>query len=279
MIRATLPRSALQIAAVLAALYLLGLATLFAAQRQLVFYPTQRAPSPAEAGFADATDQALVAADGTKIRLWYAPAQPGQPTILYFQGKGGEIADRPLRWAAYRAAGLGTAFLSYRGYGASQGTPSEDGFHQDADAARDWLMAQGVAPDRLIVVGESLGTGVAVRLAADRPVGALILEAPYTSLADLAARRFPFVPARWLIRDPFPSLDRIPRVTAPLMILHGTADTRVPTQMGRDLYDAAKSQKEFIPFPGIGHVDLFGPDLWARELAFIARHLPPLPAP
>jgi hypothetical protein len=197
-----------------------------------VFYPSTRAPSPAEAGFTDATEIALTAADGTAILLWYAAAAPGQPTVLHLQGKGGEIADRRKRWAFYRAAGVGTAFLSYRGYGGSAGSPSDAGLHQDADAALAWLLAQGVPPGRIAVVGEPLGTGVAVRLTADHDVGAMVLEAPYTSLADLAARRFPFVPARLLIRDPFPSLDRIARVTEPLPILHGTADTRMPLAMG-----------------------------------------------
>lgn len=258
----------------LAALYILAVATLFLVQRQLIYSPTNNAPSPANAGFAGTTEYKLTAADGTRIVLWYAPAKPGAPTILYFHGKGGEIADRPQRWAAYRAAGLGTGFLSYRGYGGSQGSPTETGLHQDADAAYDWLMSQGIPPDQIVVVGESLGTGVATRLAADKQTGALILEAPYTSVADVAARRFPWLPARLLILDPFPSLDRIRKVDEPLLILHGTADTRVPTAMSQDLLEAAAGPKEIVLFPGKGHVDLFGPDLWARELQFIARQFP-----
>ena len=126
-----------------------------------------------------------------------------------------------------------------------------------------------------MIVGESLGTGVATRLAADRDAAALILEAPFTSLADIAARRYPWLPARSLIRDPFPSLDRIARVTELLLILHGTADTRVPTAMGQALYAAAHGPKELRLFPGIGHVDLFGPALWAEEIRFRAQRLGP----
>lgn len=258
----------------LATLYTLAVATLFIFQRQFIYSPTTKAPSPVEAGFADATEYSLTAADGTRIDLWYAPAKPGAPTILYFQGKGGEIADRPHRWAAYRAAGLGTAFLSYRGYGGSEGTPTETGLHQDADAAYDWLLSQNVPPDQIVIVGESLGTGVAVRLATDKQTGALVLEAPYTSVADVAARRFPWLPTRLLLHDTFPSLDRIRKVDEPLLILHGTADTRVPTAMGQDLLAAAAGPKEIVLFPGKGHVDLFGPDLWAKELQFIARQFP-----
>ena len=259
------------VAITVAAVYLMAVAALFSFQRQLIYYPSRNAPSPAEAGFEGASEHVLTALDGTSIRLWFAPAAPGAATVLYFQGKGGEIADRPRRWAAYRAAGLGVAFLSYRGYGGSDGAPNEVGLHQDADAALAWLLTQGIPAHRIAVIGESLGTGVATRLAADHPVGALILEAPYTSLADVAARRFPWAPVRVLIRDTFPSLDHISAVTEPLLILHGTADTRVPTEMGKALYAAAVGPKELVLFPGIGHVDLFGPTIWAEELRFIAR--------
>ena len=268
-------RAFLSIVAIVSTLYLAAVGAMFTFQRQLQFYPSHRAPSPGEAGFQDAQEVPLIAADGTQILLWYAPAPPGAATMLYFQGKGGEIADRPQRWAAYRAAGLGVAFLSYRGYGNSAGNPTEAGLHLDAATAHDWLISQGIAADRIAVVGESLGTGVAVQLAATRPIGALILEAPYTSVADVAAARFPWLPVHALILDPFQSIDVIDRVTAPLLIVHGQADTRVPTAMGKALFAAATNaaEKELILRPGIGHVDLFGPATWAAEIAFLAHVL------
>ena len=258
--------------------YALALGALVLLQRNLQFNPSHNALSPAEAGFEGVQQHVLTAADGTKIVLWYAPPPPGAATILYFHGKGGEIGSRPTRWAAYRDAGFGVAFLSYRGYGGSEGSPSEAGFHMDADAAHDWLLAQGVASDRLALVGESLGTGVAVRLAADRPVGALLLEAPYTSVADVAARRYSWAPVHWLIRDPFPSLDRIPRVTAPLLVQHGTEDSRIPVEMAKTLFAAAQDarSKEIILWPGLDHLQLFGPKTWAAEVGFLNRVVPPL---
>lgn len=260
----------------LCGLYMAAAGAMFAFQRQLQYFPSHHAPTPAEAGFEGATEVALTAADGTKILLWYAAAPPGAATILYFQGKGGEIADRPKRWASYRAAGLGVAYLSYRGYGASEGSPTEAGLHMDADAAYEWLIAQSVTPDRIAVVGESLGTGVAAQLAADLPIGALILEAPYTSVAEVAAARFPWLPVRWLILDPFRSIDVINRVTCPLLILHGDADTRVPPEMGKTLFASATgtADKELILRPGVGHVALFSPETWTLEIAFLARVLP-----
>ena len=261
-------------ALVLCGLYLVVAGAMFAFQRQFQYFPTTRAPSPAEAGFSGATEVALTAADGTQVQLWHAPAPSGAPTVLYFHGNAGEMADRARRWAAYRAAGLGVAYLSYRGYGGSDGTPSEAGLHLDADAGYDWLLAQGVAPDRLAVVGESLGTGVAVRLAADRRVGALLLEAPYTSTADVAAAAYPWLPVRLLMLDQYRSIDRIGDVTAPLFVLHGEEDRTIPFALGRALFDAAPGPKEFHPAPGKGHDALFAPETWALEIAFIARILP-----
>lgn len=268
-------RVMLWVGAVIAGLYLLAAAAMFTFQRQLQYFPSQRAPTPAEAGFDGAVEQALTTPDGTRIVLWYVPAPPGAATVLYFQGNGGEIADRADRFAAYRGAGLGVAFLSYRGYGGSEGKPTETGLHSDAATAYDWLMAQGVAPDRLALVGESLGTGLAVRLVADRPVGALLLEAPYTSTADIAASLYPWLPVRILMLDQYRSIDHIGRIKAPLFATHGKADMTIPFRFGAALFDAAPQPKEFHPINGVGHNDLFGPQTWTAEIVFLARVLPP----
>ncbi|MEZ5796610.1 MAG: alpha/beta hydrolase [Paracoccaceae bacterium] len=266
-------RLALVIAAVICGLYLAAAGAMFAFQRQLQYFPGNRAPTPAEAGFDGAEVVPLTAADGTRIHLWYAPAPEGAPTILYFQGNGGEIGDRPKRWAFYRAAGFGVAFLSYRGYGGSEGAPSEAGLHQDADAALAWLAAQGLAQESIALVGESLGTGVAVRLAAEAPGGrrfaALVLEAPYTSTADVAARAYPWLPVRLLMRDPFPSIDRIASVRAPVFVFHGEADTTIPFDLGQRLFEAAPAPKEFLPAPGAGHEAIYEPSTWEAEARFI----------
>ena len=256
---------------VLALLYVAIAAAMFVLQRQLQYAPTQRAPSPAEAGFDGAAEVTLTTADGVRVVLWYAAAPPGRPTILYLHGNAGEIADRPKRWAFYRAAGFGVAWLSYRGFGGSGGTISEAGLHMDADAAYDWLLAQGVLPQQLAVVGESLGTGVAVRLAADRTVAGLLLEAPYTSTADIAAERYPWLPVRLLMLDQFRSVDRIGRVGAPILIQHGDADTVIPLRFGQALFDAAPVPKEFILRPGLGHEALFDSATWAAEVDFLNR--------
>lgn len=255
--------------------YLLLCGAMFLLQRDLQYFPTQKAPPPAAAGFEGVTEVTLTAADGTPLVMWHAPAPPGATTVLYLQGNAGEIADRPKRWAFYREQGFGVAYLSYRGFGGSGGTISEAGLHMDADAAYDWLVAQGVAPERLAVVGESLGSGVAVRLAADRGVGALLLEAPYSSAADVAAERFPFLPVRLLMRDQFPSADRIARVQAPILIQHGERDLVIHFSLGQALYDAAPQPKTFIPRPLRGHELVSETETWQAEADFIRRHMAP----
>ena len=260
--------------AIVAGLYLAAAAAMFTFQRQLQYFPGQRAPSPVEAGFDGAVEHVLTAADGTRIVIWYAPAPAGAATVLYFQGNGGEIADRRDRWAAYRAAGLGVAFLGYRGYGGNDGQPTETGLHDDAATAYDWLMDQGVAADHLALVGESLGTGLAVRLAATRPVAALVLEAPYTAIVDIAAEAYPWLPVRLLMLDQYRSIDHIAQIKAPLFVTHGEADGIIPFHFGKALFDAAPEPKEFLAAPRTGHNDLFGPATWAAEIAFLTRVLP-----
>ena len=146
------------------------------------------------------------------------------PTILYFHGNAGEIGDRPLRFNYYHSRGFGVAYLSYRGYGGSSGSPSEAGLITDATAAYDWLIAKGVEPSRIAVLGESLGSGVAVQLAAKREVGAVALEAPYTSTVDVAANIYWWLPVHALMKDQFKSMDFISAVVAPLLIIHGDQD-------------------------------------------------------
>ena len=254
-------------------LYLVILVAMFLFQRQLQYFPSNRGPSPAEAGFDGATEHMLTTDDGTQVRLWYAPAPAGAPTILFFQGNGGEIADRGDRWAFYRDQGFGTAFLSYRGYGGSEGSPSESGFHQDAAAAMAFLNAQGIGPGRIVLVGESLGTGVAVRLAADQaamsPVAALVLEAPYTSTADVAARAYPWLPVRWLMLDQYRSLDVIGQINTALFVFHGEADRTIPFDLGLKLFEAAPAPKEFLPASGRGHEAIYDPAVWMQEANFI----------
>jgi fermentation-respiration switch protein FrsA (DUF1100 family) len=244
---------------------------MYAFQRKLQYHPENKSLTPESVGISGASVETLSTADGEKIILWHAPARAGKPTILYFHGNAGEIGDRPLRFNYYHSRGFGVAYLSYRGFGGSSGSPSESGLIADANAAYDWLIAKGVEPNRIALLGESLGSGVAVQLAAKREVGALALEAPYTSTVEVAAKIYWWLPVHVLMKDQFKSIDFIAAVVAPLLIIHGEEDRLVPVEFGRRLFAAAKQPKELDVVSGFGHDVLFEQATWAREVEFFAR--------
>jgi fermentation-respiration switch protein FrsA (DUF1100 family) len=244
-------------------------------QRDLQYFPTRRDPAPAEAGLTGVTRLELRTMDGETVVLWWSPPARVRPVILFLQGNAGEVADRADRLAHYRARGFGVAFLSYRGYGGSTGRPSETGLIIDAEAAYSFLLAQGIPADRIVLVGESLGTGVAVQLAARNPVGAMVLEAPYTAAVDIAADAYPWVPVRLLMRDQFRSRDHVAGIGAPLLILHGERDAVVPYSHGRALFHRAAEPRTFRSLGPVGHEALFDPGTWTAGADFLDRLFPP----
>jgi fermentation-respiration switch protein FrsA (DUF1100 family) len=255
------------IAIVVAAGYCAGLVLLFVKQRAMLFpIPTAERIAPAAAGFPQAEEQILTTSDGEKVIVWHVAAKPGRAVVLFFHGNGDFLAGLAGRFKAITADGTGLVALSYRGYAGSSGAPSEDGLLRDGAAAYSFATARYDA-QRIVAWGFSLGTGVAVAVASEHPVGKLILEAPYTSIADVAASHFRFAPVRLLIRDPFHSDERIARVTAPLLIVHGAQDQTIPIAFGEKLFALAHEPKQFVRIPGGGHDDLgnFG-------IADIARH-------
>jgi len=253
--------------------YACGLAVLFLVQRSFLFpIPTAARTTPQAAGFPEAEEHVLTTADGEKVIVWHVPAKPGHPVILYFQGNGDFLAGFFGRFRELIADGTGVVALSYRGYAGSSGQPSERGLLVDAAAAYAFTTAR-YSPGRIVVWGFSLGTGVAVALAAEQPVGKLILEAPYTSTADVAASVFWFMPVRWVMRDQFRSDARIARVKAPLLIMHGTDDPAIPIVFGERLFALASEPKRFVRFPGGGHENLgnFGAIEAARQFIGAAK--------
>ncbi|KJC57922.1 alpha/beta hydrolase [Bradyrhizobium sp. LTSPM299] len=252
---------------VAAVVYLGGLAVLFFKQREMLFpIPPVGRTLPAAAGFPEAEEQLLTTADGEKIIVWHVPAKPGRPAVLFFPGNGDFLAGRVARFNGITADGTGLVALSYRGYAGSSGHPSEQGLLQDAAAAYAFT-AERYAPERIVAWGFSLGTGVAVAIAAEHPVRQLILEAPYTSTSDVAGAVFKIVPVSLLMRDQFHSDRRIARVTAPLLIMHGTNDPAIPIGFGERLFSLAREPKQFVRFPGGGHdnLDDFGAIDTARQ--------------
>jgi fermentation-respiration switch protein FrsA (DUF1100 family) len=236
--------------------YLGGLVALFFAQRALLFpIPQTVRTAPAAAGFPQAEEHILTTVDGEKIIVWHLPAKPGHPVVLYFHGNGDFLAGFFGRFRDVIANGTGIVALSYRGYAGSSGQPSEQGLLQDCAAAYAFTTGRYSA-DRIVVWGFSLGSGVAVALAAEEPVGKLILEAAYTSIADVAASVFPIFPIRLVLRDAFHSDARIARVKVPLLIMHGARDATIPIAFSERLFALAREPKQFVRFPEGGHNDL-----------------------
>lgn len=236
--------------------YLGGLAALFLLQRSFLFpIPQAERTAPAAAGFPQAEEHLLTTADGEKVIVWHVAAQPGHPVVLYFHGNGDFLAGFFGRFRDLIADGTGIVALSYRGYAGSSGQPSEQGLLQDAAAAYAFTAARYSA-DRIVAWGFSLGSGIAVALAAEQPVAKLILEAPYTSISDVAASMIPILPVRLVMRDPFRSDQRIARVKAPLLIMHGARDPGIPIGLGERLFALAHEPKQFVRFPEGGHNDL-----------------------
>jgi len=251
--------------------YVLAACAMYLLQRKLQYPAENKRLTPEGVGISGARVEHVKTPDGETVILWYAPARPGLPTILYFHGNAGEKGDRPSRFKYYQSRGFGVAYLSYRGYGGSSGTPSEAGLITDATTAYRWLLAQGIAPQEIALAGESLGSGVAVQLAARHQVGAVALGAPYTSTADVAAQIYWWLPVHILMKDQYRSMDFIGAVKAPLLIIHGDQDTLIPVEFGKRLFAAANEPKEMQVVPGFGHDVLFEETTWAREVEFFSR--------
>lgn len=240
---------------ILAACYIGLVALLYVTQRTLQYFPDRSRVTPSAAGLPEAEEVVLDTADGERVIVWHVPPRGDKPIFLYFHGNGASLRWRVDRFRALIADGSGLVALSYRGYGGSSGRPTELGLVNDALAAYAFARAR-YQPARIVVWGESLGSGVAVALAAEHPVGHVVLEAPFTSAADVGAGHYWFVPVRLLMKDQFRSDLRIGKVTAPVLVLHGDRDYVVPIALGERLYDLINAPKRFVRFPGAGHEDL-----------------------
>lgn len=241
-------------------------------QRQMLFRTDAQAATAPSADHVIPGSEAvtIMTADGERLAAWYVPPARGQPVTLFLHGQGGRLAVQTNRWRRLRETGLGVLAISYRGYPGSTGSPTEAGLSLDARAAYDWLRQRHAARD-IIVHGHSLGSGVAVRLASEVEVGAVVLEAPFTAAVDVATERFPWLPVSLLMLDQFRSRDLIAKVKAPVLILHGDRDSIIPISHSERLFELAHEPKVFVRMHGSEHNSLVRDGLYEKVTAFLAK--------
>jgi fermentation-respiration switch protein FrsA (DUF1100 family) len=253
----------------IAAIYALAVVGLAVFQRRLQYFPDRRPAHPAEAGMSGVEELRLTTDDGETLVAWHAPPREGYPLILYFHGNGGSLVDRVPRFRLFTASGYGFLALSYRGYGGSSGSPTENGLMCDGEAAYREARARGYRSDRIVLMGESLGTAIATVLASVHDAAALVLDSPYSSAVAVAAAHYWMLPVRWLLLDRYRSDLVIPNVHIPVLMVHGDEDVIVPLGLARRLFDLANEPKTFLSAPGGGHLVLGAPEVFPRVREWI----------
>lgn len=255
----------------LAVLYVVAVAALVLLQRQIIFRPAEGPPQVERVGAPGLAQVTIRTADGLDLMAWRVAGREGAPVVLYLHGNGGHVGHRAERVRRVAALGWGALFVAYRGFGGNPGQPTEAGLKLDVAAGLAALRAEGVEERRIVVWGESLGSGLATELAARHRFGAVVLETPYTSLADIAKRRYPLVPVDLLLRDRFDSLVHVPAIESPILILVGDRDRTVPPDMGRTILAAAGGRGELWVAAQGGHNDLLEFGAMEAVAAFVRR--------
>lgn len=258
---------------ILGLVYIGSVLLLFIFQRSLLYRPSVGKISPAEFGIPEMYPVNLRTKDGLTLIAWYKPPNsPENFTVLYLHGNAGHIGHRATKVKPFLEQGFGVLLLSYRGYGPNEGSPSENGLYLDGNSGLEFLASQQIPISNLVIYGESLGSGVAVELAQDKPISALILEAPFASMTETAQYHFKFFPASLLVRDKFDSINKLKNIITRILIVHGKMDATVPFNFGRKLFDVAPEPKDFYEFPNSGHNDLYEYGAAEKILEYLGPH-------
>lgn len=237
--------------------YLLLIFLIYISQHKLLYYPDSNITrTPADIGLAY-EDVYLETEDSESVHGWFVPAQNSRYTVLFFHGNAGNISGRLETIDLLHELNLNVFIIDYRGYGKSSGRPTEKGTYRDAEAAWNYLKEQrGIPIDSMIVMGRSLGAAIAADLAARIQPAGVILESPFTSVPDMAAELYPWIPARRLARFSYPTEENISKIKSPLLIAHSESDEIIPYEHGQLLYEKANQPKTFLDLQG-GHNDGF----------------------
>lgn len=242
-------------------------------EESLIFFPSKYPVGEWNQTALAVEDAEFEAEDGTRLHGWFVPREDPLAHVLYLHGNAGNLSDRlDALWHLHHDVGVAVLIIDYRGYGKSEGgPPNEKGVLQDARAGRTWLAQRaGIDEGDIVLLGRSLGGGIAVDLTMDVVPRALVLQNVFTSLPDVAAVHYPFLPVRTLMSTRLETLEKIKRYTGPLLQCHGTRDEVVPFQQGEQVFSAAGGEnKQFIELPGFTHNDPLPAEYYARLKSFL----------
>jgi len=259
----------------LLAVYLVAVVFLYTSQRRLMYHPTPTKPVISEEakayGFAETS---LTTSDGLSLNAWYRPPEAGKPVMIHFHGNSFDLSYFLPEMTDYLDEGMGVLLFDYRGFGGNPGDINKPGLLNDARAAIDFVMeTENLVPKDIIYFGKSLGTGISTTMAAERSPAALILESPYTTIADVAADKYWFIPfVKYLMRDNFSVIDHIANIDAPLIVLHAVPDVTVPMKFGKRSFDAANHPKEMHEFAEANHGNLHEHGAHPKVIDFLRAH-------
>ena len=247
-------------------------------ERSQVYVPSRKLDATGAELGRPCEDVWLQASDGVRLHGWFFPANPGSPraslALLHLHGNAGNISHRLNFYQAWLSLGVNLFAFDYRGFGQSEGTPDEEGTYLDGQAAYRWLREKGFAPEQIVVLGKSLGGGIASELALREPIGGLILQNTFTSIPDIGAELFPFLPVRRLARIRYSTVEKLPRISVPILVAHSRDDRFIGIHHGQRNFAASREPKQFLelrgehndPFAGGGErLYLEGLDRYLRE--------------
>ncbi len=256
-------------------LYFSLMTAMYFGQRSFLYHPDTNLEAPARYG----VPQMQILTDITQKGLshWYgASSKPEYPVIVLFHGNAGHLGYRAFKARVYLEAGYGVLLVGYRGYGSNEGSPSEQGLYEDGRTALATLTSAGIDPEKIVLYGESLGSGIAVQMALEGYGKSLIVEAPYSSMADVAFHHYPIFPVSLLLKDQYNSFQKIGKIALPKLFIHGMKDRVIPIKFGKRLYSNAVMPKELHQIETAGHNDLYEHGAALIVLEFLAENFPEL---
>ncbi|MBV6446482.1 alpha/beta hydrolase [Nitrosomonas sp.] len=260
----------------LCAVYLVFVLLVYFGQSRLVYFPEKQLSNTPDVIGLDYATVSIPVGNGETLHGWWMSVQDAKGTVLFFHGNAGNISHRINYLTMFKRLGYNTLLFDYRGYGQSSGTPSESGMYQDALAAWHYLTGtKEIAPKRIVLFGESLGGAVASWLAAREKPGLLVLASTFTSVPELGAEIYPFLPVRWISRFEYNTLKSLQAVSCPVFIAHSPQDEIIPFQHSQRLFQAAPEPKQFLPLEGSHNTGfIFMQPVWKKALgAFMDKNL------